>query len=102
MYRARERIEHRQWIEELERIADELGLSSVARTHAIDLFLAGVPEADRSKRTGVAASIYAGALVAGEGCSQGAVGDVAGVSRLSIQQHWKDRLAAAGLKPPDW
>lgn len=102
MYSARDRVEHEGWLEELERIADRLELSTEARSCALDLFLANVPDADRSKRAVLAASLYAGSLVAGDGRTQGAVADAAGVSRLSIQQRWKDLLADAGLEPPRW
>lgn len=102
MHSARERVEQREWLDELERIADRLDLSTEARTCAADLFLADVPDADRSKRAALAASIYAGSLIAGDGRSQGAVADAADVSRLSIQQRWKDILESAGLEPPRW
>jgi transcription initiation factor TFIIIB Brf1 subunit/transcription initiation factor TFIIB len=102
MYSARERVEQRAWLDELERIADRLDLSTEARSYAADLFLADVPEQDRSKRAALAASVYAGSLVASDGRTQTAVADAADVSRLSIQQHWKDRLESAGLEPPRW
>lgn len=102
MHSARERVEQRKWLDELERIADRLDLSTEARTCAADLFLADVPDADRSKCAALAASIYAGSLIAGDGRSQGAVADAADVSRLSIQQRWKDILESAGLEPPRW
>ena len=102
MYSARERVEHGEWLEKLERIADRLELSTEARSCAADLFLADVPEEDRSKRAVLAASVYAGSLVAGDGRTQGDVAEAAGVSRLSIQQRWKDLLEAAGLEPPGW
>jgi len=102
MYSARDRIEYQPWLEELESIADRLELSADARSNAVDLFLLDVPEADRSKRATLAASVYAGSLVAGDGRTQQAVADAADVSRLSIQSKWKDRLEAAGLEPPRW
>ncbi len=102
MYSARERVEHDDWLTELEQVADRLELSSEARSCAVDLFLADVPDADRSKRAALAASVYAGALVAGDGRTQGEVADAADVSRLSIQQRWKDLLEIAGLEPPRW
>ncbi|RKD97889.1 cyclin family protein [Halopiger aswanensis] len=102
MHSARDRIEYEPWLEELEQVAERLELSTEARSCAVDLFLADVPDDDRSKRAMLAASIYAGSLVAGDGRTQGAVADAADVSRLSIQQHWKDRLETAGLEPPGW
>ncbi|RQG96069.1 transcription initiation factor IIB family protein [Natrarchaeobius chitinivorans] len=102
MHSARDRIEYEPWLEELEGVADRLELSGDARSCAIDLFLADVPEDDRSKRAVLAASIYAGALIAGDGRTQGTVADAAEVSRLSIQTRWKDLLEDAGLEPPRW
>lgn len=102
MYSARERVEQQVWLEELEEIADRLELSSDARSNAADLFLSDVPDADRSKPAALAACIYAGALIAGDGRTQGTVAEAAGVSRLSIQQRWKDVLERGGLEPPGW
>ncbi len=102
MHSARDRVEYEPWLEELEEVADRLELSPEARSCAIDLFLMDVPNLDRSKRTALAASVYAGSLVAGEGRTQRAVADAADVSRLSIQTRWKDRLEEAGLEPPRW
>ncbi len=102
MHRARDRIEHERWIVELERVADRLGLSTEARSCALDLFLTDVPEADRSKPAALAASVYAGSLVASDGRTQVAVAEAADVSRLSIQGQWKRRLETAGLETPDW
>lgn len=102
MHSARDRVEYAQWLEELEAVADRLELSTEARSCAVELFLADVPDEDRSKRAVLAASVYAGSLVAGEGRTQGAVADAAGVSRLSVQSRWKDLLEGAGLEPPRW
>ncbi|MGQ3414337.1 transcription initiation factor IIB family protein [Natrinema sp. LN54] len=102
MHSARDRVEYEPWLEELEAVADRLELSSQARSCAVDLFLADVPAADRSKRAVLAASLYAGSLVAGDGRTQGAVAEAADVSRLSIQSRWKDLLESAGLEPPRW
>ncbi|WP_306059694.1 transcription initiation factor IIB family protein [Natronococcus wangiae] len=102
MHSARDRIEYEPWLEELEQAADRLELSSEARSCATELFLTDVPEADRSKRALLAASLYAGSLVAGDGRTQGAVADAADVSRLSIQSRWKTLLEDAGLEPPRW
>ena len=102
MYSARKRVENREWLAELEAVAEDLELSAEARSCATDLFLADVPDADRSKRAVLAASLYAGSLVAGDGRTQVAVADAADVSRLSIQQRWKPLLAGAGLEPPSW
>ncbi|WP_247001749.1 transcription initiation factor IIB family protein [Halosolutus gelatinilyticus] len=102
MHSARDRLEYEPWLEQLDEIGDRLDLSAEARSCATDLFLLDVPESDRSKRPVLAASVYAGALVAGDGRTQGAVADAADVSRLSIQSRWKDLLEAAGLEPPGW
>ena len=102
MYNARERVEHAAWLEELDRIADDLDLSREARSVAADLFLDEVPAADRSKEVVLGASLYAGSLIAGDGRSQGEVAEAASVSRLSIQKRWKKLLEEAGLEPPRW
>lgn len=102
MHSARDRVEYEPWLEELETVADRLELSSEARSCAVDLFLTDVPAADRSKRAVLAASLYAGSLVASDGRTQGAVAEAADVSRLSIQSRWKDLLESAGLEPPRW
>ncbi|MFT4957794.1 MAG: transcription initiation factor TFIIIB Brf1 subunit/transcription initiation factor TFIIB [Halobacteriales archaeon] len=102
MYRASEGIENEEWLAELEAIANRLDLDPDARSAARELFLTNVPEQGRSKRPALAASVYAGSLVAGDRRSQTVVADAADVSRLSIQQRWKDLLSAAGLEPPTW
>ncbi|WP_135534477.1 transcription initiation factor IIB family protein [Halostella pelagica] len=102
MYRARDRVDNEEWIEQLHAAADRLDLGSEARSTATDLFLTAIQTEDGSKRTSLAASLYAGSLIAGEERSQGAVADAADVSRLSIQQRWKDILENAGLEPPGW
>ncbi|MFC4358973.1 transcription initiation factor IIB family protein [Halobium salinum] len=102
MYRAGDRIEHEEWLTELERAGDALSLSSDARSTAADLFLSNVPEAERSKRAVAAASLYAGALIAGDERSQSAVADAMSVTRLSVQQKWKPILEDAGFRPPTW
>lgn len=102
MYRAGDEVDQRAWLEELERVADSLGLNAEARATAKDLFLSAVPEEERSKKAVVAASVYAGALIAGDQHSQTAVADAADVSRLSVQQRWKELLEAAGFRPPSW
>lgn len=102
MYRARDRIEHGAWLSRIDAAAADLGLGAEARANAADLFLSHVPETERSKRAVAAASLYAGALVAGEERSQSAVADALGASRLSVQDRWKDLLADAGFRVPDW
>ncbi|MEY7847736.1 transcription initiation factor IIB family protein [Natrarchaeobius sp. A-rgal3] len=102
MHSARDRVEYAAWLETLEGVADRLELSGEARSCATDLFLADVPEEDRSKRAVLAASIYAGSLIAGDGRTQGEVAEAADVSRLSIQSRWKTLLEDAGLEAPRW
>jgi transcription initiation factor TFIIIB Brf1 subunit/transcription initiation factor TFIIB len=102
MYRASDRIEHDEWLGEIEATAETLDLGTQARSHAVDLFLSTLPDDDRSKRASMAASIYVGALVAGEERSQTVVADAAGVSRLTIQKRWKPLLESVGLEAPDW
>ena len=102
MYRASDRIEQDEWLAEIEAASETLDLGTEARSHAVDLFLSTLPEEERSKRASMAASIYVGALVAGEERSQTAVADAAGVSRLTIQKRWKPLLESVGLEAPDW
>jgi transcription initiation factor TFIIIB Brf1 subunit/transcription initiation factor TFIIB len=102
VYRASDRVTNEKWLARLDEAAAALELSEEARTTARDLFLAAVPDSDRSKAPAVAASLYAGALVAGDQRSQEAVADAVGVSRVAVQQRWKRHLRAAGLDPPGW
>ena len=102
MYRARDRVENEEWVARIDRGGDSLDLSEQARSNATDIFLTSAPERDRSKRAVAAASLYAGALIAGEERSQTAVAEVMDVTRLSIQHHWKELLREAGFRPPEW
>jgi transcription initiation factor TFIIIB Brf1 subunit/transcription initiation factor TFIIB len=102
VHRASDRVEQADWLEELREAADELGLGETARSRAVDLFLSGFPDADRSKPAVIAASLYAGGLLAGEGRSQAAVAAAVGVSRLSVSHRWKGLLEEAGFDPPSW
>lgn len=102
MYRASDELDNAEWLEDLETAADSLDLGTDARTHARDVFLSTVPEEKRSKRARLAAALYVGTLIAGDQRSQTAVAEAVGVSRLSVQQHWKEQLEATGLEPPEW
>lgn len=102
MYRARDQVEQAEWIELVESAATSLELPDDATSMAADLYLADVPEEDRSKPTAVAASLYAAGLISGNERSQQQVADTVDVSRLSVQQHWRDRLELAGFEPPAW
>jgi transcription initiation factor TFIIIB Brf1 subunit/transcription initiation factor TFIIB len=102
MYRARDHVENEEWLAAIDDAAERLDLGGEAKSRATDLFLSTIPTADRSKRATVAASIYAGALIASDRRSQSEVADAAGVSRLTIQKRWKSLLEEAGLEPPQW
>ncbi|MCH7659737.1 MAG: transcription initiation factor IIB family protein [Euryarchaeota archaeon] len=102
MYRASDRVQNERWLADLQRAADELDLGSDARSTAEDLFLSTIPEGERSKPAAIAASLYAGGLIAGDRRSQGAVADAVGVTRLTVQKRWKALLEEAGLEPPTW
>jgi transcription initiation factor TFIIIB Brf1 subunit/transcription initiation factor TFIIB len=102
MYTARDRTANEAWLAEMNRAADALGVGSDARSTAEDLFLSDLPDTERSKRAVAAASLYAGALIAGEERSQSSVADAMDVSRLSIQTRWKGLLREAGFRPPSW
>ncbi|MFB6104456.1 MAG: transcription initiation factor IIB family protein [Halobacteriaceae archaeon] len=102
MYRARDAVENEDWLAAIDAAATDLGLDDDVRVTARDLFLSSVPDEDRSKAATAAASLYAACLVAGDQRPQGDVADAMGVSRLSVQKHWKPLLRAAGFDPPDW
>ncbi|MGM0590155.1 MAG: transcription initiation factor IIB family protein [Halobacteriota archaeon] len=102
MYRARDRVDNAEWLRRLDEASDRLELGSNARSTATDLFLSHVPKSERSKPAVAAASLYAGALIAGEERSQTAVADAMDVTRLTIQQRWKELLEDAGFRPPGW
>ena len=102
MYRASDRVQNQRWLADLQRAADELDLGSDARSTAEDLFLSTIPEGERSKPAAIAASLYAGGLIAGDRRSQSAVADAVGVTRLTVQKRWKSLLEEAGLEPPTW
>ncbi|WP_248514981.1 transcription initiation factor IIB family protein [Salinarchaeum laminariae] len=102
MHSAKDRRDNEAWLEAIETAAAELGLDDEVRSVAVDLFLSDVPDADRSKPAALAASLYAATLIAGDGRTQTSVADAVGVSRISVQQRWQERLEAAGMEPPSW
>jgi transcription initiation factor TFIIIB Brf1 subunit/transcription initiation factor TFIIB len=102
VYRASDQVDNEEYIEELQAAADRLDLGTDTRSRATDVFLSNLPDEGRSKRATLAASLYVGALVAGEERSQSAVAEAVGVSRLSVQQHWKELVESVGLDAPDW
>ena len=102
MYRARDQVENEEWLAAIDDAAERLDLGSDAKSRAVDLFLSTVPEEPRSKRATVAASLYAGSLIAGDRRSQSEVADAVGVARLTVQKRWKNLMAEAGLEPPGW
>ena len=89
-------------MERLEAAAADLELGPQVRTTAADLYLSAVPDEERSKPAQLAASLYAAALIGGEGRTQVAVAEAVGVSRLVVQERWKDVLRREGFTPPDW
>ena len=102
MYSAKDRRDNAEWIEVIEAAVAELDLDDETRSVAVDLFLSDVPDADRSKPAAIAASLYAATLIAGDGRTQTAVAEAVGVSRISVQQRWQERLEEAGMEPPSW
>ncbi|WP_436924031.1 transcription initiation factor IIB family protein [Halosimplex amylolyticum] len=102
MYSARDQVENAEWLDEIEAIAERLELDPAVRSRAADLFLSNVPDTDRSKRAVMATSLYVAGLVEGDRRSQNAIADAADVSRLTIQQRWKDILEGEGLDAPGW
>jgi transcription initiation factor TFIIIB Brf1 subunit/transcription initiation factor TFIIB len=102
VYRASDQVANEEYLAELEAAAERLDLGQEARSHAADLFLSALPDAERSKRATLATAVYCGALLAGEKRSQGAVADAMDVSRLTVQKRWKEMLETVGLEPPTW
>ena len=102
MYRARDQVDNEEWLARIDRAADALDLGSQSRSYATALFLSHVPDLERSKPAVAAASLYAGALIAGEERSQTSVAETMEVTRLAIQSRWKDILRDAGFEPPTW
>lgn len=102
MYRASDEVANEAWLATLDEAAERLDLAAEARSRAADLFLSTVPSEDRSKDPALAAAIYVATLTVGDTRSQGDVADAVGVSRLSVQQRWKDLMEEAGLEPPSW
>ncbi|GAB3685540.1 hypothetical protein GCM10028857_16220 [Salinarchaeum chitinilyticum] len=102
MYSAKDRRDNAAWLDAIETAAADLDLDDEARSVAVDLFLSDVPDADRSKPAAVAASLYAATLIAGDGRTQTSVADAVGVSRITVQQRWRERLEDAGMEPPSW
>lgn len=102
MYRARDAVANEEWLAELDTAAENLALDDAARERAADLFLSTVPEKERSKRAALAASLYAGALIAGDRRSQSEIAETVGVARLTVQKRWRETLVEAGLDPPRW
>jgi transcription initiation factor TFIIIB Brf1 subunit/transcription initiation factor TFIIB len=102
MYRARDQVENEAWLDDLEMAADSLDYDAATRSRAVDLFLSNVPENDRSKQAMVATSLYVASLVAGDSRKQTEVAEAVGVTRLTIQQRWKDVLESTGRDAPEW
>jgi transcription initiation factor TFIIIB Brf1 subunit/transcription initiation factor TFIIB len=102
VYRASDEVDNEEYLAELEAAADRLDLGDEARTRAADLFLSTLPDSDRSKQATMAASLYVATLVAGDRRAQGDVAEAVGVSRLTVQQRWKELLERTGLDAPDW
>ena len=102
MYRARDQVENEEYTDAIDQVGETLDLSEQARSRARDVFLSNIPDEERSKRAVMAASVYVGALVAGDRRSQSAVAEAADVSRLTVQQRWKDLLEETGFDAPEW
>jgi len=49
MYRARDRLEHSDWLDRLDEAGADLDLSQSTRSTAEDLFLSHLPDTERSK-----------------------------------------------------
>lgn len=102
MYRGSDRVAEQSWLDGLEEAAASLGLETETVSVARDLYLSELPVEDRSKPALLAASCYTASLITGDERSQSAVADAFDVSRIAIQQRWKEILGEAGLSPPGW
>jgi transcription initiation factor TFIIIB Brf1 subunit/transcription initiation factor TFIIB len=102
MYRAGAERAEAETLAALDRVAERLELSGEARSVAQELFLSERPTSERSKDAHLAASVYAGSLIAGDQRSQVAVAEAADVSRLTIQARWRELLEKAGFETPSW
>jgi Transcription initiation factor TFIIIB, Brf1 subunit/Transcription initiation factor TFIIB len=102
VYKASDEVAESDHLAAMRRAAESLELPSAARSNATELFLTNVPDAERSKPAVAAAALYAGALVAGAERPQTAVAEAMGVSRFSVQRHWRRLLEGAGFDTPGW
>lgn len=102
MYRAKDAVENEDWLTAIQEAGQELELDPDVVSTAKDMFLSSVPDEDRSKNAMAAASLYAAALVSGDQRPQGRVAEAMGVSRLSVQGHWKELVDNAGFDAPGW
>ena len=102
MYRASDRVANKRWLNKIQSAATELNLEHRTVSNAEDMFLSQLPTKERSKQAAAAASLYAGALVAGEQRTQTRVANEMNVTRLSVQQRWKSILDEAGFNTPNW
>lgn len=82
--------------------AASLDLGPTAVGHAEELFLTVLVETDLAVRPAMGASLYAASLIAGEHRSQAAAADAVGVSRITVQNHWRRVLEVAGMEAPNW
>jgi transcription initiation factor TFIIIB Brf1 subunit/transcription initiation factor TFIIB len=102
VYRAKDAVENEDWLRAIQQAGQELELDPDVVSTAEDMFLSSVPDEERSKKAMAAASLYAAALVSGDQRPQGRVAVAMGVSRLSVQAHWKDVVENAGFDAPGW
>ena len=102
MHRARDELEHEEWLDVLESVGETLDLNAETRSQAKEIFLSAVPDTRRSKRAAAAAALYVAGILTGDRRSQETVADAVGVARLTVQKRWRDQMAAAGFEPPEW
>lgn len=102
MYRASDHRAEADAIDALEAAGERLELDEPTVRRARDLYLSNRPDSERSRDAVIATALYVAGRTTGETRSQGAVAEACGVSRLTVQQRWRELLAAAGFETPDW
>lgn len=102
MHRASDRLEEEEALSILETRMTSLDLGEDVQSIAMDLYLSELPLDERSKPPALAASCYTAALISGNERSQNDVANAFDVSRLAVQQRWKNILTESGFAAPEW
>jgi len=78
VHRARDELEHEEWLDVLESAGESLDLDSETRSQAREVFLSAVPDAQRSKHAAVAAALYVAGILALVGMVAGGIAYLSG------------------------